>query len=89
MHPVARRGRNLAPQDVEPPSMTTVSPLMKPEPGAIRWTARFASSAILPVRRCGICPIAYLLSSCQAMEEALGIHVGGPLRDLRRLIYCG
>jgi len=40
-------------------------------------------------RICGICPIAYLLGSSQAMEDALGITVTGPLRDLRRLIYCG
>ena len=40
-------------------------------------------------RICGICPIAYILSSSQAMEDILGIRVAGPLRDLRRLIYCG
>jgi len=40
-------------------------------------------------RICGICPIAYLLGASQAMEDALGVTVTGPLRDLRRLIYCG
>lgn len=40
-------------------------------------------------RICGICPIAYIMSSSQAMEDILGIRVTGPLRDLRRLIYCG
>lgn len=40
-------------------------------------------------RICGICPIAYLLGASQAMEDALGVTVSGPLRDLRRLIYCG
>jgi coenzyme F420-reducing hydrogenase alpha subunit len=29
------------------------------------------------------------MSSCHAIEDALGIIVGGPLRALRRLIYCG
>ena len=40
-------------------------------------------------RICGICPIAYQMSSVHAMEDALGVKVEGPLRDLRRLIYCG
>lgn len=40
-------------------------------------------------RICGICPIAYLLGASQAMEDVLGVTVSGPLRDLRRLIYCG
>jgi len=40
-------------------------------------------------RICGICPVAYLTSACQAMEHALGIRVEGPLRALRRLMYAG
>jgi coenzyme F420-reducing hydrogenase alpha subunit len=40
-------------------------------------------------RICGICPAAYLLSACHAMEDALGIRVEGALRDLRRLLYFG
>lgn len=40
-------------------------------------------------RICGICPIAYQMSACHAVEDALGICVGGALRDLRRLLYCG
>lgn len=40
-------------------------------------------------RICGICPIAYILSASRAMEDARGVSVVGPLRDLRRLIYCG
>jgi coenzyme F420-reducing hydrogenase alpha subunit len=40
-------------------------------------------------RICGICPIAYQMSSLHAIENALGVTVAGPLRDLRRLIYCG
>ena len=40
-------------------------------------------------RICGICPVAYLMSSVHAMEDALGVKVAGPLRELRRLLYCG
>ena len=40
-------------------------------------------------RICGICPAAYLFTACHAMEDALGIRVGGALRDLRRLLYFG
>ena len=40
-------------------------------------------------RICGICPAAYLMSACHAVEDALGVQVDGPLRDLRRLLYCG
>jgi sulfhydrogenase subunit alpha len=40
-------------------------------------------------RICGICPIAYQMSALHAMENALGVAVTGPLRELRRLVYCG
>lgn len=40
-------------------------------------------------RICGICPVAYQMSSCHAMEDAFGAQVGGQLRALRRLLYCG
>jgi coenzyme F420-reducing hydrogenase alpha subunit len=40
-------------------------------------------------RICGICPIAYQMSAVHAIENALGVTVSGPVRDLRRLIYCG
>lgn len=43
----------------------------------------------ITARICGICPIAYLMGASQAMEDALGIRVTKPIRDLRRLIYCG
>jgi sulfhydrogenase subunit alpha len=43
----------------------------------------------ITARICGICPMAYILSACQAMEHAAGVRVTGPLRDLRRLAYCG
>ena len=40
-------------------------------------------------RICGICPVAYMMSACHAMEDALGIRVTGQLRALRRLLYSG
>lgn len=40
-------------------------------------------------RICGICPIAYIVSACQAMEAALGLRVTPEIHALRRLIYCG
>lgn len=43
----------------------------------------------ITARICGICPVAYQMSSVHAMEDALGITVSKPVRDLRRLLYCG
>ncbi|MEZ5142882.1 MAG: Ni/Fe hydrogenase subunit alpha [Acidimicrobiales bacterium] len=43
----------------------------------------------ITARVCGICPVAYQMSACLAIEDACGVTVGGPLRDLRRLLYCG
>jgi coenzyme F420-reducing hydrogenase alpha subunit len=43
----------------------------------------------ITARICGICPVAYQTSSMLAMEQACGVHVDGPLRDLRRMLYCG
>lgn len=40
-------------------------------------------------RICGICPVAYMMSACHAMESAFGIRVTGRLRTLRRLLYAG
>lgn len=50
---------------------------------------RYSDAPDITARICGICPIAYMLSASHAMEDALGVQVTGPLRDLRRLIYCG
>ena len=50
----------------------------------------FTEAPDITARICGICPIAYQLSSVRAMEDACGVSIdSGPLRDLRRLIYCG
>jgi coenzyme F420-reducing hydrogenase alpha subunit len=43
----------------------------------------------ITARICGICPVAYQMSSVLAMEQICGIDVGGQLRALRRLLYCG
>jgi sulfhydrogenase subunit alpha len=44
----------------------------------------------ITARICGICPVAYQMSAVRAMEDACGIAIDdGPIRDLRRLLYCG
>jgi sulfhydrogenase subunit alpha len=50
---------------------------------------KFTEAPDITARICGICPIAYQMSACHAMEDACGFHIEGPLRALRRLIYCG
>jgi sulfhydrogenase subunit alpha len=49
----------------------------------------FTEAPDITARICGICPVAYQLSAVQAMEHACGVEVGGQLRALRRLLYCG
>jgi len=43
----------------------------------------------ITARICGICPVAYQMSACHAVEDAWGMRVDGQLRELRRLLYCG
>lgn len=43
----------------------------------------------ITARICGICPVAYQMSACQAVEAACGVEVTGPLRDPRLLLYYG
>ncbi|NNC74658.1 MAG: Ni/Fe hydrogenase subunit alpha [Acidimicrobiia bacterium] len=50
---------------------------------------QFTEAPDITARICGICPIAYQMSSVHAMEDACGVTVDGQLRELRRLIYCG
>jgi sulfhydrogenase subunit alpha len=40
-------------------------------------------------RICGICPVAYQMSACQALEKAVGVAVTPEIDLLRRLMYCG
>jgi len=49
----------------------------------------YSEAPDITARICGICPVAYQMSAVHAMEDALGIVVEGPLRELRRLLYCG
>ncbi len=43
----------------------------------------------ITARICGICPVAYQMSSVHALEAALGIVITPEIRRLRRLLYCG
>lgn len=43
----------------------------------------------ITARICGICPVAYQMSSVHALEAALGVQITPELRSLRRLLYCG
>jgi sulfhydrogenase subunit alpha len=49
----------------------------------------YAEAPDITARICGICPVAYQMSSCHAIERAFGMTVDGALRDLRRILYCG
>ena len=40
-------------------------------------------------RICGICPVAYQLTACKAIEDACQVVVDDQIRALRRLLYCG
>jgi coenzyme F420-reducing hydrogenase alpha subunit len=42
----------------------------------------------ITARICGICPVAYQMTACHALEKALGITVTPEIRTLRRLLYC-
>jgi coenzyme F420-reducing hydrogenase alpha subunit len=43
----------------------------------------------LTSRICGICPVAYMMSACHAIEDAHGVVLDQELRALRTLLYCG
>ena len=50
---------------------------------------RYTEVPDITARICGICPVAYQVSSCNAMEDAAGVAVTQPIADLRRILYCG
>jgi sulfhydrogenase subunit alpha len=51
---------------------------------------QFTEAPDITARICGICPIAYITSACNAMEQACGVDdLPDEIRLLRRLIYCG
>jgi sulfhydrogenase subunit alpha len=43
----------------------------------------------ITARICGICPVAYQMSSVYALEHAVGYTITPSVRALRRLLYCG
>jgi sulfhydrogenase subunit alpha len=43
----------------------------------------------MTARICGICPVAYQMSSVRALENALGMTVSPQARLVRDLMYCG
>ncbi|QUR67871.1 Ni/Fe hydrogenase subunit alpha [Mycobacterium spongiae] len=43
----------------------------------------------LTARICGICPVAYQVSACNAIEDACGAEIDPDIIELRRLLYCG
>jgi coenzyme F420-reducing hydrogenase alpha subunit len=49
----------------------------------------FKEAPDITARICGICPVAYMTSAFNAMEDALGVEVDRRIRVLRRLMYCG
>ena len=49
----------------------------------------FLEAPDLTARICGICPVAYQMSAVNAIEDLCEVHVSEPIRQLRRLLYCG
>lgn len=49
----------------------------------------FSEAPDITARICGICPVAYQMSACLAIEDAFGIEVPDEIRLMRRLLYCG
>lgn len=45
----------------------------------------------ITARICGICPVAYQMGSCHALEKALGVfdQIDPAIRRMRTLLYCG
>src|SRR5437868_6735401 len=50
---------------------------------------RYTEPPDITARICGICPVAYQMSACRAIEDACGVTVPEPVNALRRLLYCG
>lgn len=49
----------------------------------------FSEAPDITARICGICPVAYQMSTVHAIERALGVAIDPAVRLLRRLFYCG
>ncbi|HSG13107.1 MAG TPA: Ni/Fe hydrogenase subunit alpha [Gaiellaceae bacterium] len=50
---------------------------------------QFTEAPDITARICGICPVAYITSACNAMEALCGVELPEEIRNLRRLVYCG
>jgi sulfhydrogenase subunit alpha len=50
---------------------------------------RHTEAPDITARICGICPVAYEMSACAAIEDACGVTVDTRIESLRRLLYCG
>ncbi len=50
---------------------------------------RYTEPPDITARICGICPVAYQMSACQAVEDACQVRPAEPILALRRLLYCG
>ncbi len=48
----------------------------------------FQEAPDITARICGICPVAYQMSSIHALEKILGLSITPQIRSLRRLFYC-
>ncbi len=49
----------------------------------------YAEPPDITSRICGICPVAYEMSACRAIEDACGVSVPEDIALMRRLLYCG
>jgi sulfhydrogenase subunit alpha len=49
----------------------------------------FVEPPDITARICGICPVAYQMSACKAIEDACKTEIPQAITDLRRLLYCG
>jgi len=49
----------------------------------------YSEAPDITARICGICPVAYQMSACAAMEDLFGVEVPESIRLMRRLLYCG
>ncbi|MCB0212296.1 MAG: Ni/Fe hydrogenase subunit alpha [Anaerolineae bacterium] len=48
----------------------------------------FLEAPDITARICGICPVAYQMSSIHALEKIVGLTISPEIRALRRLYYC-
>jgi sulfhydrogenase subunit alpha len=49
----------------------------------------FLEAPDITSRICGICPVAYLMSACTAIERGLGVTIPHDINRVRRLLYAG